>query len=134
MGQPAAKQGDQITATDTHVVMVPDGPNLVPKPLPHTFSGPLSDELSPDVRILGKPAAVVGSTATNTPQHVPTPPGTSFQKSPSNKGTIQAGSQTVSINGKFAARHSDTAVTCNDPVDSPVGSVVVNPGGTVNIG
>lgn len=136
MGRPAAKQGDQITATDTHLVVVPDGP---PKPLPHTFDGLLGGELSTDVNIMGKPAAVVGSTADNYPPHVPTSPGTSFpgapiNKGPSNKGTIQTGSQTVRINGKFAARDGDPAVTCNDPVDLPVGKVVVKPGVTVNIG
>ena len=131
MGKPAAKQGDQITATDTHLVIVPDGPA---KPLPHTFDGLLSGELSTDVNIMSKPAAVVGSTASNTSEHVLTSPGTSFQTPPSNKGTIQTGSQTVRINGKFAARDGDLAVTCNDPVDLPVGSVVVEPPATVNIG
>ena len=83
---------------------------------------------------MGKAAAVVGSTAEQHPAHVPTSPGTSFQKPPSNKGTIQTGSQTVRINGKLAARDGDPAVTCNDPVDLPVGKVVVKPGVTVNIG
>ena len=63
VGQPAAKQGDQITATDTHIVIVPDGSG--PSRLPHTFDGLLSGELSTDVNIMGKPAAVVGSTASN---------------------------------------------------------------------
>ena len=131
MGKPAAKQGDHITATDTHLVIVPDG---LPKPLPFTFDGLLSGELSTDVNIMGKAAAVVGSTASNTSKHVLTSPDTSFQTAPSNKGTIQTGSQTVRINGKFAARDGDPAVTCNDPVDLPVGKVVVKPGVTVNIG
>ena len=34
MGQPAAKQGDQIVATDTHIVIVPGTPPT-PTPLPH---------------------------------------------------------------------------------------------------
>jgi uncharacterized Zn-binding protein involved in type VI secretion len=131
MGQPAAKKDDQITATDTHIVMVPSPSGSTPTPLPHPFSGKLNGELSSDVKIEGKPAATVGSTADNSPQHTPTPPGTSFQKSPSNKGTIKAGSQTVKINGKAAARSGDTAETCNDPADAPVGSVVAS--GTVKI-
>ena len=73
---------------------------------------------------MGKPAAVVGSTADNTPPHVPTPPGTVFQTAADNKGTIQAGSPTVKINGKPAARDGDPALTCNDPSDLPVGTVV----------
>ncbi len=81
---------------------------------------------------MGQPAATVGSTADNTPPHIPTPPGTAFQKPPANKATIQLGSQTVRINGKPAARNGDTATTCNDPTDLPVGTVVAV--GTVLIG
>ncbi len=60
---------------------------------------------------------MVGSTADNTPPHLPTAPGTSFQRPPANKGTVQQGSPTVKINGKPAARHGDKALTCNDPAD-----------------
>jgi uncharacterized Zn-binding protein involved in type VI secretion len=132
MGQPAAKQGDRVVAVDTHIVLVPDGPALVPKPLPHPFSGLLNGGLSADVKIMGKPAAVAGSTAVNSPPHLPTPPGTTFQRPPANKGTVQLGSSTVRINGKPAARTGDKAVTCNDPSDLPVGTVVA--AGTVMIG
>jgi uncharacterized Zn-binding protein involved in type VI secretion len=48
------------------------------------------------------------------------------------KGTVQVGSTSVTINGKPAARSGDTAMTCNDPVDAPVGTVVAV--GTVMIG
>jgi uncharacterized Zn-binding protein involved in type VI secretion len=133
MGQPAAKQGDQIVAVDTHIVMVPAPPAPpVPTPLPHPFSGIIGDGLSSDVKIMGRPAATAGSTADNTPPHVPTPPGTTFQKPPSNKATIQMGSQTVKINGKMAARNADVATTCNDPADLPAGKVIAV--GTVFIG
>ena len=131
MGQPAAKQGDRIVAVDTHIAMVPGTPP-VPTPLPHPFSGTMSGSLSPDVRIMGRPAATVGSTADNIPAHIPTPPGTSFQKPPANKGTVQVGSPTVRINGKAAARNGDRAMTCNDPTDLPVGTIVAV--GTVSIG
>ena len=129
MGQPAAKQGDRVVGVDTHLVVVP---GAGPAPLPHPFAGLLSGGLSADVKIMGKPAAVVGSTADNTPPHVPAPPGTTFQKPPSNKGTIQQGSQTVMINGKPAARTGDKAMTCNDPADLPAGTVIAV--GTVMIG
>ena len=133
MGQPAAKQGDQITATDTHIVMVPAPPGPpVPTPLPHPFVGIIDGGLSSDVKIMGLPAATVNSTATNTPPHIPTPPGTAFQMPPGNRGEIIMGSTTVKINGKMAARNGDTAKTCNDPVDAPVGTVVA--AGTVLIG
>ena len=132
MGQPAAKQGDQVTAIDTHIVMVPSGPSMVPTPLPHPFTGVINGGLSTDVNILGMPAATVGSTADNTPPHLPTPPGDSYQAPPSNKATIKSGSATVNINGKKAARSGDVADTCNDPSDLPVGTVVAV--GTVFIG
>src|SRR5206468_4203671 len=62
VGQPAAKQGDQIVATDTHIVLVPALPAPpVPTPLPHPFSGALNGGLSGDVKVMGKPAATVGS-------------------------------------------------------------------------
>ena len=128
MGKPAAKQGDRIVATDTHIVLSPDG---TPSPVSDPFSGPLSGGLSQNVKIMGKPAAVVGSTADNTPPHVAKPP-TTFQKQPSNRGTVRSGSTTVRINGKAAARAGDTATTCNDPVDLSVGTVQAT--GTVNIG
>lgn len=133
MGQPAAKQGDRVVGVDTHIVLVPSPPkDPTPTPLPHPFAGLLNGGLSTNVKIMGKPAAVVGSTATNSPSHVPTAPGVSFQKPPTNKATIQAGSQTVMINNKPAARAGDKALTCNDPTDLPAGTVVA--AGTVMIG
>jgi uncharacterized Zn-binding protein involved in type VI secretion len=131
MRQPAAKQGDRITAIDTHIVMVAGTPPAA-APQPHPFAGIISGGLSSDVRIMGLPAATVGSTADNVPPHIPTPPGTSFQKPPPNKGTVQVGSATVRINRKAAARNGDLAMTCNDPADLPVGTVVAV--GTVLIG
>ncbi len=132
MGQAAAKESDKIVATDTHIVMVPSPSGAVPTPLPHPFSGALNGTLSGDVKIMGKKAATVGSTADNSPAHTPTPPGTSFQKSPANKATVKTGSSSVKINGKAAARNGDTAETCNDPTDLPIGTVVAS--GTVLIG
>jgi uncharacterized Zn-binding protein involved in type VI secretion len=133
MGQPAAKQGDQVVATDTHIVMVPAPPAPpVPTPLPHPFIGIINGSLSSDVNIMGMPAATVDSTADNTPPHFPTPPGTAFQSPPANKATIKVGSPTVNINGKAAARNGDIAETCNDPSNLPVGTVIA--AGTVLVG
>jgi uncharacterized Zn-binding protein involved in type VI secretion len=122
MGRPAAKQGDRVMATDTHIVMIPSPGGPVPTPLPHPFTGQLDGSLVSDVKIEGKAAAVQGSTATNVPSHVPQ--GGPFQKPPANKATIQLGSATVLIGGKPAARNGDVALTCNDPADLPVGTVV----------
>jgi len=122
MSQPAAKQGDLIVGIDTHIVMVPSPAGPVPTPMPMPFSGQLDGGLSDDVLIEAKAAAVKGSTASNTPAHVPA--AGPFQKPPSNKGTINAGSTTVLFNGKPAARSGDAALTCNDPGDAPNGTIV----------
>ena len=122
MGQPAAKQGDQIMATDTHIVLVPSPGGPVPTPSPCPFTGIINGGTSTDVLVMGMPAAIVGSTAMNMPPHIPM--GGPFQKPPTNQGKIVMGSATVLINGKPAARSGDTAMTCNDPADMPVGQVV----------
>lgn len=132
MGQPAAKQGDQVVGVDTHIVMVPAPPGSpVPTPLPHPFAGMLDASLSTDVKIMGMAAAVVGSMASNQPPHIPTPPGVSFQVPPTNKGTILQGSSTVMINNKPAARNGDTAQTCGEPPNMSSTVIAV---GTVMIG
>ena len=130
MGLPAAKKGDLIMAIDIHIVQIPSPGGAVPTPLPHPFSGIIDNALSSDVNIMGMPAATVDSTATNKPLHIPQ--GGPFQKDPSNKATIKMGSTTVKINGKMAARNGDTAITCNDPSDMPIGKVIAV--GTVFIG
>src|SRR5262245_7490699 len=120
MSQPAAKQDDEIIATDMHFIQLAPTGTLVL--LPHAFSGIIDGNLSSDVTIMGKPAAIQGTTATNTPSHEPgrvskdTPPAIqgSFVTPPNNRGTIQTGSATVTINGKPAARNGDMALTCND--------------------
>ena len=130
MGQPAAKQGDQIIAVDIHIVMIPSPGGPVPTPLPHPFTGMIAGGLSTNVKIMGMPAATLGSTADNLPPHIPQ--GGPFQKPPTNKATIMIGSPTVMINGKPAARNGDMALTCNDPADLPVGKIIAI--GTVMIG
>lgn len=132
MGQPAAKQGDQITAVDMHIVLVPSPGGPVPTPLPHPFSGLINGNTSTNVNVMGMPAATLGSTADNMPPHLPTPPGTAFQIPPTNKGTIMRGSSTVMINGQPAARAGDLAQTCADPVPNMSAQIIAV--GTVMIG
>jgi uncharacterized Zn-binding protein involved in type VI secretion len=127
MGLPAAKQGDQVTATDMHIIVPPSGP---PAPVPHPFTGVLDTALSTNVKVMGMPAATVNSKAANKPPHLPI--GGTFQKPPHNTSTIVKGSATVFISGQAAARNGDTASTCNDPADLTVGTVVA--AGTVLIG
>lgn len=132
MGAPAANGSSMVTATDTHIVMVPSPGGPVPTPLPHVFSGTINGGLVSSVKIGGQPAAVVGSTAASSPAHIPTPPGTGFQKPPSNQGSVFIGSVTVKIGGQAAARNGDTVTTCNDPADAPVGQIIA--AGTVMVG
>jgi uncharacterized Zn-binding protein involved in type VI secretion len=127
MGMPAAKQGDRVVATDIHLIQ-PPGPSS-PVPVPHPFNGVINAGCVATVLIEGMPAAVVGSIAFNQP-HLPI--GGTFVVPPRNQGRIIRGSATVLIGGKLAARSGDPALTCNDPVDAPVGSVVA--ASTVMIG
>ncbi|MGF7171689.1 putative Zn-binding protein involved in type VI secretion [Sphingobium xanthum] len=131
MGKPIARADDQVIAVDTHIVMVP-AVAPIPTPLPHMFSGKLDGGLSTSVKANGRAVATLGSTATNQPAHIPTPPGVSFQKPPSNNGTVMLGSANVLVQGKPVARAGDTALTCNDPADMPVGKIVA--AGTVMVG
>ena len=117
-----------MTATDSHLIQAP-GPTA-PVPAPHAFSGIIDGSLSADVTIQGQAAATVTSTATNSPAHVPL--GGAFVNPPTNRATIISGSATVLINGKPAARSGDKALTCNDPLPLPAGSVVA--ASTVRIG
>lgn len=128
MGQPAARQGDSVVGVDIHVVMVPSPGGPVPTPLPHPFSGTLEQDLSTDVTIDGKAAATKDSVAVNNPPHIPTPPGTSFQKPPDNKGPVITGSATVTIGGKAAARLGDSVQSCDGM------SAIVSGSATVMIG
>ena len=130
--QPAAKQGDMVQALDTHIVMVPSPGGPVPTPTPgHPFNGIINGGLSPNVTIMGAPAATANSTAINQPPHIPIG-GPSFQVPPTNQATIVMGSSTVLINGKGAARNGDPAQTCDDVVPLPQGQVIAT--GTVLIG
>ncbi|HLZ32151.1 MAG TPA: PAAR domain-containing protein [Chloroflexota bacterium] len=130
-GLPAAKLGDQVLGTDIHIVLVPGVPSPVPTPLPHPFIGFITGGCSSNVNIMGMPAATLGSTATGNPPHIPLGGGP-FSKPPTNQATILKGSATVFINNKPAARMGDTVLTCNDPVDLPMGTVLAV--GTVFLG
>lgn len=114
--------GDSVTATDTHIVLMPSPGGPVPTPAPLPFTGQIASACSQTVFISGQPAAVVGSMAQNQPPHIP--PGGTFQTPPTNQATIMSGSETVLIDGTPAARNGDTAMTCNDPAPLPVGTVI----------
>src|SRR5262245_59573365 len=123
MGTPAAKMGDTVTGIDIHIIMIPSPGGPVPTPLPHPFNGKITGACSTDVLIGGQPAAVIGSTATIMPPHIPQ--GGPFQVPPTNSGTvIGPGSPTVLINSKPAAKTGDQVNTCNDPSPAPTSAIV----------
>ena len=122
MGPPAARIGDRIVALDMHLIQPP--PPATPVMVPHPFSGIIDNGASPDVTIADAAAATVGSTATNTPPHLPI--GGTFVNPPTNQGSITAGSSSVTINGKAAARAGDQARTCDDT--GRIGGLVVSAG------
>lgn len=126
--KPAAKKGDQIVGVDIHIVMVPAPPAPpIPTPLPHPFAGIIDGELSTTVNIMGQPAATVDSTATNTPSHIATPPGVSFQKPPDNKATIKLGSFDVLI-GDSGASGGGSGDSGGDSVGAEAAAVEVDEG------
>ncbi len=94
-GIPAAKQNDQVVGVDVHIVMIPSPAGPVPTPLPHPFSGMIDGDTEPSVEIMGMPAAILGSTASAMPPHIPQ--GGPFQIPPGNKATIMMGSPDVLI-------------------------------------
>ena len=130
MGQPAAKQGDSVVGIDVHIVMMPTPGGTVPTPLPNPFNGIIGGGLSSNVMVMGLPAATQGSTADNSPPHIPQ--GGSFQVPPTNKASMMVGSATVMINSKPAARSGDQATSCNDV--GAVGASTVMAASTVMIG
>lgn len=121
MGKPAAKEGDEVVGTDTHVVLVttPGGPQPTPQSSP--FRGPVTRELSATVYVDGRAAVVQGSVADNASPHVPV--GGTFQREPSNEATVCEGSESVFMDDAPSARDGDRATTCNDPVDAPNGAL-----------
>jgi uncharacterized Zn-binding protein involved in type VI secretion len=130
MGKPAAGLGDKVTGVDTHIVLVPSSGGPIPTPMSLPFAGTITGGCSTNVLIGGTPAAVLGATATNLPPHVA--PSGRFAVEPTNRGTVFAGSTTVLINGKPAARAGDRVLTCNDPAPLPTSAVVAT--STVLIG
>jgi uncharacterized Zn-binding protein involved in type VI secretion len=130
MSQPAAREGDRIKAQDNHLIQ-PPGPSS-PVLKPHPFDGILDGNVSSDVFIGGKPAAMLGSKATNKPSHLPQ--GGSFVNLPLNLGRITGGSNSVYINGRPAARNGDAAETCADPMPNLQGKVVASGSSDVFIG
>lgn len=113
MGKPAARFGDSIVnAADIHIVLMPSPGGPVPTPQPCPFNGKIQLNVSTNVRINGRPAALQGSMAQNMPPHIPQ--GGPFQVPPTNMGRVILASTSVRINGRGAARAGDFCETCHD--------------------
>ena len=126
----AAKLGDRVVAVDTHILLVPSPAGPITTPTPAPFDGKLVENLCSTVLIDNMPVATEGSVALNTAPHVPT--AGPFQRPPTNRAKIKMGSDTVWAGGSRVARLGDTAETCNDPQEAPLGVVIAN--GTVKVG
>jgi len=120
----AAHEGDTVVGIDIHIIDVSTPAGPVPTPTPHPFKGTLDRELSGDVQIEDKPAATVGSLATNDPGHVPI--GGAFHKTPKDEAKVHRGDESVLVNDKPIARHGDPCFTCSDPMDLPTGIVIAS--------
>jgi len=119
---PAAKQNDQIVGIDVHIVMIPSPGGPIPTPLPHPFVGMIDGDTESTVKIMGQPAAVVGSTASAQPPHIPQ--GGPFQKAPANKSKIMMGSPNVMIgsgsgSGSGSGGGGETAVKATSKGGEP---------------
>jgi len=137
MGMPAAHFGDTIVnAGDIHIVLIPSPGGPVPTPQPCPFNGKIELNVSTNVRINARPAALQGSMAQNMPPHIPQ--GGPFQVPPTNLGRVILASTTVRINSRGAARAGDPCETCHDipPAgpQAPLPMVVVAGAANVLIG
>jgi uncharacterized Zn-binding protein involved in type VI secretion len=128
MRQAAAKRGDQILPQGPHIHAVQVGNAISQLPFPCVWK--ITESLSNNVNIEGKPAATVGSGGDNSggaSAHQPAP-GSRFVSPPPgkmDKAAITQGSSKVFINRKQAARNGGLAETCNEPVGAASGTVVV---------
>lgn len=120
-GTPAAVMGDRIMGTCMgHQIPTPVGAPAPAPPMP--FSAPLLQGLAVKVLIAGKPAAVVGSSGMNTPPHVGLHPSDPFMAPPMQQGRVVAGSTTVLIEGKPAAKTGGQCLICMGLPGNLVGS------------
>ncbi len=120
--RPAAKEGDQVFAIDTHYVAVPSPGGPVPTPTPMPFQGMLDGTLSKDVRIQDRFAAIEGTTVENKQVHMPS--AGPLMTPPSNRGEVIDGSSTVFINDRPATWVGARVKTCNDCGNPAQGTVM----------
>jgi uncharacterized Zn-binding protein involved in type VI secretion len=116
MGEPAAVMNDRITGQCMiHQVPNPATGAPQPSPAPLPFSAPLLQALATTVLAGGKPLAVQGSWGVNTPPHVGLHATDPFMTPTLQRGTVVAGSATVMLEGKPAAKSGSQATCCQEP-------------------
>lgn len=110
MGAPAIVRNNRVIGTcPIHQIPAPSG-TAPAGPLP--FSAPLTEGLIDSVRIGGQPAAVMGSSGSNTPPHLGLHASDPFAVAKTQVGRITNGSPTVLIGGKPAATATSQALCC----------------------
>lgn len=111
MGAAAVVMGDQVTGQCAgHQIPGPVGSPIPGPPLP--FAAPLLQGLASTVTIGGKPAAVKGSSGTNTPPHVGLHPSDSKFAPNLQEAQVVAGSSSVTFDGKAAAYSGCSVTAC----------------------
>ena len=119
MGQPAASRAISIVAIDIHLIQ-PPGADARRCRCRTRSAASSTAALSTDVKIEGSRRR--RSTAPPPTRRRTFRIGGIVRQPAEQQGRRSSrGSATVTINGKPAARAGDTAATCNDPVDLPVG-------------
>jgi uncharacterized Zn-binding protein involved in type VI secretion len=115
-GRQMAKSGDAVMGFDIHLTEVPSGSGTSTVTLPHPFIGKLTKGLSPNVKIGGSGAAVLGSVGQHDDSEHSRIGGTlRFTRNPKNEGAITGDvAKTVTINAKPAALIGSTVSTCSD--------------------
>jgi uncharacterized Zn-binding protein involved in type VI secretion len=104
--------GDRITGICA-IHQIPNPASGAPQPGPPLpFSAPVLQGVATTVMFSGKPAAVVGSSGYNTPPHVGLHPSDPSMVPTNQVGTVTAGSSTVLIEGRPAARTGSACTMC----------------------
>jgi uncharacterized Zn-binding protein involved in type VI secretion len=112
MGQPAVVAGDSITGTCPHQI---PGAAGAPVPASLPFSSPIVQGVVATVQVAGKPVAVAGATGFASPPHAGLHPSDPNFAPPTQIGTIQSGSTTVTAGGQPLAYTSATSTCCVVP-------------------
>lgn len=115
MGTPAILQNDLIVgACPAHRIPDPVTGSPIPAP-PFPFTAPITDGCVASVKIMGKPAAVLGSGGTNSSPHVGLHPSDPQMVGSVQKGKVMGASTSVFIGGTPAAKPSPPPMMCTTP-------------------